>query len=340
MEGIKKKEHFIKSWTLYFVTKWKAIAIISVVCGFLGLGLALLKKVKYKSELTFVLSNEDNNDLASLTSQFGINLGGNNDAFSGNNIINLFKSRKMVRWALFQKIPKENVKLLDLYVKEKQLEKSFKNEERLTNTLPFPDDTAKLTPVQDSLLREIHTDLIKNNLTIERPDTKLSFFKITTVFPDEVFSCYFTKYLVDATSKLYIDTKTTTARQNLAMLQNEADSVNRLVNNAITATGTATDQVFNLNPALQVHRTPVYRNQFNATVNEAAYTEILKNLELAKISLQKQSPIYLILDEPHLPLQRIGQGKLVSTIVGLIIGGIIGLAVFVCRRILQTVFEN
>ncbi len=338
-ENGQKRNTVLRDWTYFLLSKWKLIMIVALIFGLIGLGLALLKKITYKSELTFVLSNDDNNDLSSLTSQFGINLGsGNNDAFSGDNIINLFKSLKMIQWALFQKVPGKNVKLLDIYVKENKMEKKFLNDDRLRHVLPFPDNDTKLTPLQDSLLRQIRTDIVEKNLTVERPDNKLSFFKIQTIFSDEVFSCYFTKYLVDATSKLYIDTKTTSARENLAMLQGEADSINHLINSAITATGSATDQVFNLNPALQIQRAPVYKSQFKATVNEAAYTEVMKNLELAKITLQKQSPIYLILDEPHLPLERIGQGKLVSTLTGLIVGGICGTLYLIIRKIIATIF--
>ena len=341
MEQTEQKRNIaVREWTLLLLSKWKLIVLMSCIFSVLCLAFALLRKVNYKSELTFVLSNEDNNDLSSLTSQFGINLGSNNDAFSGENIVNLFKSRKMVQWALFQKVPKQNIKLLDIYIRENKLDKKMETDNRLKHALPFPDDPAKLTPLQDSLIRDIHTDIIKNNLTVERPDTKLSFFTIRTIYSNEVFSCYFTKYIVDATSKLYIDTKTTSARQNLAMLQAEADSVNRLINHAITATGSATDEVFNLNPALQVQRAPVYKNQFKATVNEAAYTEIMKNLELAKISLQKQSPIYLILDEPHLPLEKIGQGKLYFTLIGLFAGGLLSILYIVLRKLVANIFSK
>jgi hypothetical protein len=334
----KKKITAIKEWSNYILHKWKLILLVAVIGGLLGLGFALLKKVTYKSELTFVLSNEDNNDLSSLTSQFGISLGSGGDVFSADNIVSLFTSRKMVNWALFQKVPKINEKLLDLYVKENKLDKEWGKKERYKNVLPFPDDINKISPLQDSLLREIHKDIISKYLAVERPNTKLSFFTIRTVYSNEVFSCYFTKYLVDATAKLYIDTKTSQARLNLQMLQGEADSIHALINGAITATGSATDQVFNLNPALQAERSPIYKSQFRAQVNEAAYGEVLKNLELAKITLQKQSPIYLILDEPHLPLERIGQGKLMHLIAGLFIGPILAIVFIVVKRIAQDIF--
>ncbi len=338
MEQTEKKTiTVVKEWSSYIFSKWKLILLIAVIGGVLGLVFALLKKVTYESELTFVLSNDDNNDLSSLTSQFGINLGGSNDVFSADNIVNLFTSRKMVQWALFQKVPNTNEKLVDIYVKENKLDKEWRKSNRYKNVLPFPDNMDSVSPLQDSLLREIHKDIITKYLSIDRPDTKLSFFAVRTIYSNEIFSCYFTKDIVDATSKLYIDTKTSLARQNLDMLQREADSIHALINGAITATGAATDQVFNLNSALQAERTPIYKNQFRAQVNEAAYGEVLKNLELAKISLQKQSPIYLILDEPHLPLERIGQGKLLSLIAGLFIGGIVAIAFLVVKKIAQNI---
>src|SRR3954454_5510480 len=114
----KKNITAIKEWSSYILRKWKLILVVAVIGGLIGLGIALFKKITYKSELTFVLSNEDNNDLSSLTSQFGISLGSGSDVFSADNIVNLFTSRKMVQWALFQKVPTKNEKLLDLYVKE------------------------------------------------------------------------------------------------------------------------------------------------------------------------------------------------------------------------------
>ncbi len=330
----------IKTWFTYIFSKWKLILMFAIGFAILGYIYASLKKITYKSDLTFVLSNDDNNSLASLTNQFGISLGNSNDAFSGENIINLFMSRKMVQWALFQKIPGRKEKLLDIFIKESGLYEKLLSDNRLKATLPFPDDGSNLSPLQDSILRGIHNSIIKHDLTITRPNTKLSFFKISTVYSNELFSLYFTKYLVDATSKLYIDTKTATARKNLSMLQGEADSVNRLIMGAITATGAANDNIFNLNPAFQVQRSPVYTNQLKATVNQAAYTEILKNLELAKIALLKQSPIYMVIDEPHLPLETIGQGKLTSAVLGFMFGASLAIIWVVVRKFILKIINT
>jgi uncharacterized protein involved in exopolysaccharide biosynthesis len=47
----------------------------------------------------------------------------------------------------------------------------------------------------------------------------------------------------------------------------------------------------------------------------SAYGEVVKNLELAKITLQKETPLYQIIDEPFLPLSKTKPGKLKSMIV-------------------------
>jgi uncharacterized protein involved in exopolysaccharide biosynthesis len=43
-------------------------------------------------------------------------------------------------------------------------------------------------------------------------------------------------------------------------------------------------------------------NQAKATALSAAYIEAVRNLELAKINVQKETPLFRVIDEPDLPL--------------------------------------
>ena len=47
------------------------------------------------------------------------------------------------------------------------------------------------------------------------------------------------------------------------MLQNEADSLRRVLGGAITSAGSQTDHTFNLNPAYQVQRSGAQQSQAN-----------------------------------------------------------------------------
>ena len=87
------------------------------------------------------------------------------------------------------------------------------------------------------------------------------------------------------------------------MLQNEADSLRRVLGGAITSAGSQTDLTFNLNPAYQVQRAGAQQSQASAAALGQAYGQVLQNLEIAKITLQRETPLYQIIDEPTLPLE-------------------------------------
>lgn len=51
-----------------------------------------------------------------------------------------------------------------------------------------------------------------------------------------------------------------------------------------------------------VHRSSGQFTQAQATALGASYNEVMHNLEVAKINLQTETPLYSIIDEPELPL--------------------------------------
>lgn len=62
------------------------------------------------------------------------------------------------------------------------------------------------------------------------------------------------------------------------------------------------DATFNLNPALQRTRLPVQLKQFDIQANTAILIELVKNLEEAKLSLLKETPLIQVIEKPIYPL--------------------------------------
>lgn len=313
----------VNKWFKYLWSKWLLILITGITGGAIGLGYAFFAKPEYTGSLTFVLSsNSSGGSLASLAGQFGFNLGMNNDdAFAGDNIMELFRSQKIIKSSLFRKVPGTNTTLINLVAEKGQMPEGWQKYPSLKNVYPFPEDAGKLTPVQDSLVSEIHDYLLKENLLIERPDNKLSFYKVSTTSGDERISCYLTNFIVEEASKFYIETKTKSAKDNLAMLQHEADSLRTLLGGTITSTAAEVDKTFNLNPAYQVQRSGAQQGQFRATALATAYGEVVKNLEIAKITLQREAPLYQLIDTPKIPLKMEKPSKLISLIIGGLLAG-------------------
>ncbi len=309
----------ISSLFRFLLSKWLILLIAGIIGGGIGLLIAKNTKPAYTGTLTFVLcADSKGGSLSGLASQFGFDMGGSGgtDVFSGDNILTLFKSERMLKLVLFKKPPGSNDILANIIVKEWEWDKKWMKNKRTGNLFPFPEDTAKLNPVQDSLLREVYNRILKKDLTVNRNDKKLSVYTISTHTTSEIFACYLTRYLMDETADFYIETKTSLAKLNLNMLQREADSLRRTLGGAISATAAEADRTFALNPALQVQRAPAQKNQVLASVLAATYGEVIKNLEIAKITLQKEKPLYQIIDKPEIPLKQTKPSKLLYMIIG------------------------
>lgn len=300
-------------------SKWKILIIIFIIGALLGLLITFAIVPKYNAALSFVLSNESKSSgLSGLASQFGMDLGNNggNDVFAGDNILTLFKSEKMLKEVLFKKPPTQNDILANIIVKEWKWDNTWKKNKRTADAFPFPIQKEQLTGVHDSLLREVYKNITDNYLSVARTDKKLNVYLLNTISTNEIFACYLTKYLMDETANFYIETKTSISKRNLAMLQKEADSLRFLLGRNITTTAAAADRTFNLNTALQVERATTQKNQANTTVIGTAYGEVIKNLAIAKITLQKETPLYQIIDVPYLPLKKIVPSKLIYAAIG------------------------
>lgn len=315
-----------KNWVRYLFTKWLIIVIVGISGGVAGLLYAAFSEPEYEASLSFILANayQTTPGVMSIATQLGLGVANSqNDVFSGDNIISLMKSRKMVQQALLKKPENGNLSLLNLYCKDNELDTAWQESEYLKKAYPFPDSLNEMSPLQDSLFDEIYNAIQTNNLDVSKPDENQSIFMVSTVSENEIFSYNLTKYIVDVTSAFFISTRTKVAKSNLDMLQHEADSLRHLLAGAIVNVASETDQTFNLNPAFQVRRAPTQQNQAQAQVVGAAYGEVVKNLELAKIALQKETPLYQILDEPFLPLKMDKPSKLLCIIIGGFLSGIL-----------------
>ncbi|MEJ7820895.1 MAG: hypothetical protein WKF85_01165 [Chitinophagaceae bacterium] len=326
------------SFFRYILSKWLILLVVGVIGAAIGFFIAYNTKPIYIGKLTFVLSTETKGGaLSGLASQFGLDMGGSsgNDVFAGDNILTLFKSKKMIKAVLFKKPPGSNDILANIIVKDWQWEKKWKKKARTKDQFPFPSDVVNLNPVQDSLLREVHAELISKDLTVARPDKKLSVFEVSTTSTSEIFACYLTRFLMDETAEFYIDTKTSIAKRNLRMLQREADSLRGALGGAISSTAAEADRTFALNPALQVQKAPAQKSQVRATILATAYGEVIKNLEIAKITVQKETPLYQILDVPEMPLKQKRASKLFYGLIGGMISFFITIIFLLIRRFLR-----
>ncbi len=116
------------------------------------------------------------------------------------------------------------------------------------------------------------------------------------------------------------------------------DSIRATMNRAIYSAASANDETPNLNPTRQSLRTtPVQKSQISLEAGKAMLSELLKNLEMSKISLQRETPLIQIIDTPVYPLQIERASKVKYSIIGCILSTIVISAYLVLQKLLKDI---
>jgi uncharacterized protein involved in exopolysaccharide biosynthesis len=319
----------IQEWIAYLKTQWKLIIGIAALGSIIGFAYASFQKPNYLATTTFVLEEDKGGGglggAMGLASSFGFDLGGGGGGlFTSSNIIELMKSRLVVEKTLLNPVQDsgKEISLADYYIQINELKEGWSKNAALANiNFPVNADRTKFSLQQDSILQTISAGLTKTNLVIAQKDKKVSIISLTVKTEDELFSKLFCEQLLKETSDFYIETKSKKSRLNVDILQHQADSIRAELNSAITGVATASDNVYNLNPALNVKRTPSTRRQVDVQANTAILTQLVAQLELSKVSLRKETPLVQLIDRPILPLEKDKVGRLKSLVLGGFLAG-------------------
>jgi uncharacterized protein involved in exopolysaccharide biosynthesis len=71
-----------------------------------------------------------------------------------------------------------------------------------------------------------------------------------------------------------------------------------------------------------------------------AYGEIVKDIEIAKITLLKETPLYQIIDEPVLPLEMQKESRLKWLLIGGFLGGFIMIVFFTVKKAISYLLQD
>lgn len=342
----------IIGWYKYLLSKWVIILILGLLGGLAGFAYAYFQKPIYTAMTTFVLEDGEKGgglgQYAGLASMVGLDLGGGGGGiFQGDNILELYRSRKMIEKTLLTEVESENGKclLIDRYIEFNQLRKKWAKSPALSaiqfksNSLSL-NKKPKLSRLQDSLLGVVVESISKNHLVVSKPDKRLSIIRAEVKSPDEFFAKAFNDEIVRNVNDFYIQTKTKKSLDNVKILQQKTDSVRAVMNGAIYTAAIVSDETPNLNPTRQVQRAaPIQKSQFAAETNKAIVTELVKNLEMSKISLRKETPLIQVIDQPVFPLKQEKVSKLKYLVVGGVLAGFLGCLFLIIRKLLKGILQ-
>lgn len=328
------------SWLNGWIVKIKKVIsanfkiVLLAVCvgAALGLAYSIFKPVRYNAEITF--SVEDSKSiggglLSSLGGSIGMDIGSltgsGNGVLSGDNVLSLLKSKSMMAECLKSPylISNNNIStktnaaadsnkqsaisnytIADRYADVYGLREKWAGNEKIGRAIYFgqPDQNVRL---QDSLLKLIIKRIEEKELSVVKPDKKLSFFNIAINTKDELMSLLITQRIIKIATDFYVDAKVGRLKNNINRLEKRTDSISNLLNQQTYSATEDARLLLNVNPA--DINAPVYSeiSQRDKMVLTTIYAELMKNLEVSKAALIQETPTVQIVDQTGFPLERI-----------------------------------
>jgi capsular polysaccharide biosynthesis protein len=303
------------------------IFLLLTVSGIIGFFYARSTQASYISESTIMLDNESQGGgIRGLASElgFGSKLGVNEEK-----LIRIILSREVIMECVKNKI---SINGKEDFIANQVL-KNFYAEFGLEGG-KFIDinwnDSEKLT-IEDSLIYKAGSIVLKKN--INATEEKDGTINIITTFHNPNLSYEFNVRVLEGIKQYFITSELGKERVTISVLETRADSIyHQLLK---TEQELAEHQDQNLKTIKAVGALKEFKLRRKLSINNILYTEVIKNLELARFNLlNKKSSIHII-DNPSFP-----EENKMSTGFGIFVGFLIGAFLSVIVVFLKEVKVN
>lgn len=297
----------VKRFKTEFRSKSKLIFIVSALFIVVGVLYAMNKETTYEAELSFVLENNSRGggvlgQYSGLASQFGFDLnGGTSTAFSEGNIVELLTSRRVVEAALLSEFSIDGKKelLINYHIDFNNYREMWSEKVPDINTIVYHYDRSRFTLLQDSILTQAWKKLTKNNVKVQVSDES-NIISVICQSKNELFAKLLVEKLVTEVNEYYTHTQTAKARNTLDFIQNRSDSVLNELKIAELSYARHKDSNFGVMRAEGLLEE--LRLKREVEILNVMYAEIIKNLEISKVTLLNEKPLINIIDTPRFPL--------------------------------------
>ena len=335
----------VKGLIQYLLLHWKKMVLGTLMIAGFRISYEVFRDAIHTAETTFIIEvgEGDMSQLGSLASVVGINLNSISDdsqLFDTDHIVELYKSYKMLKLAFLSRVDDaDSERLITRFSREKKLLKRWQNDEELQDfsfEIPVTDMGVK----HDSLLMEVIDDFKEKQLIIAKPNRKLMILSVKVEDHDPLFAEKFNTILVGIVNNFYERTSTKKTGENLRILQNQADSTRIILDYSLDQLATISELQPNPNPLYYTNQVPFQKLQIDIEASAAVYEEIVKNLEMAKITHRNKKPLIQIIDEPVRPLSIDKDRPLKLIAISGLIGGLFMLLFFIFKYVWEKLMQT
>ena len=286
---------------------------------------------RYKAELSFVVEDKQKStplsSVSGLASQFGFDFfSSSNSTFSQANIMELLKSRGVISKTLLRS---NNKKLfIQNYISMYNLDSDWENNKDLEG-ITFKN---QIDIKHDSIITMIWEKIIEDDISVEIKNDETDIIYLSFKSKEEKFAKLFSENLIDEMSSMYIEYQTKQSTNTIDFLQNRADSVFNELEKAEEEFARVKD--INQRIIKASGRLKELQLMRSVEVLSTMYLELIKNIEISKLTLLNQTPIIQVIDRPTLPLEDTKISTFLVFFISFVLSFLISVFYFVFRKMI------
>lgn len=329
------------------------IAITALLFAILGALYSLTLNNEYEASVKMVPESSDNKSggggglggLSSLAGLAGINIGGTTgtDAIQPAMYPNIVESipflqelinakiynPKIKKWQVLKEYLKEHqsnapIKLYDSEkLEEDRAKKKLSDADLKDLTIPsFPGQSIDFINID---LKEAHIlNKLKSYIKVE-VDKKTMFLTITCTLQNPVIAANLTSLVQNQLTRYIVNYRTEKVRKEMIFLTSRQDEARKRYDQALFTFSNYKDQ--NRNRFLNVAKTQEKKLQYEVDLAFNLYSSLTTQLSEAQIRVQKETPIFKVLEPARVPLSRTSPKRSLITIGAMFIGIFVSLVI-------------
>jgi uncharacterized protein involved in exopolysaccharide biosynthesis len=320
----------------------KTVLISTVLCLIIGIIYALSLRNEYTAsvrvmpELKSATAGGNLGELRSLAGLAGVSLdnAGNSETIRPDLYPDVLKSTPFTIYLLRQPVSKvDNSALISLqtYMLNESNsgifgssgdEKKDKSKSRIISS-----NAVELTEEQEKL-----SDELEKRINVET-DKKNGIITLSAVMNDPKVAANIASKTLSYLSKYVSDYRTGKARQQVNFLVKQSNEARRKYEAAEFALYNYRDK--NRSLFLNTAKIEEQRLQADYQLAQEIYTNLSRQLEQARIKVQEEQPVFQVLEPARIPSHKSGPKRTILVIGFTFFGVIIGLTIFLIRRIIR-----
>jgi hypothetical protein len=339
----------LKSFTQEVIRHWT----IPAICILITLGFQAYQYFTfvptYPARITFSVDEDEGGSSPGLTGilgQFGLG-SVRPSRYNLDKILALSKSRRVIEHTLFSKLVlsgKDDF-LANHMIREYKLNNPDRDDASGNEGFLFTHDSlTHFSRDENEMLMTLYGFIIgppddpkKALITADyNEDTNIMSLDVTTT--NEELSLALAQRMFESLSDYYINKAIEKQLKTYTVVSAKKDSV-------LTVLKSTEYQLANFKDShqglmMRTDQVSELRLQREITALSAMYAEVLKNTEVADFSLKNKMPFIQVIDSPLFPIQPTLFPLKRKLIIGILIGGIIGSAIVIGRRILKDIMAE